>query len=131
MTTKRPEIIIEGSDDGQNWKAYEFRWKPGDPTRAPQFCSPYMPRLDWQMWFAALSDYRSNQWFMNFLIRLMEGSPPVLNLLQYNPFPDHPPRYMRALYYEYHFTGRDERNQTGQWWKRELIGLYCPTLQRN
>jgi hypothetical protein len=130
MTTSRPEIVIEGSSDGVTWKPYEFKWKPGDPSRRPRFCIPHMPRLDWQMWFAALGDYRHNAWFFEFLSRLLEGSPSVLDLLESNPFPDRPPRYVRALRYEYRFTDPAERRQTGRWWKRELLGRYCPVLQR-
>jgi hypothetical protein len=130
MTTKRYEILIEGSNDGVTWKPYEFKWKPGDPTRRPQFCEPHMPRLDWQMWFAALGDYRQNPWLINLMFRLLEGSPPVLNLLETNPFPDRAPRYVRAMLYDYRFTTREQRRQTGQWWKREPLGLYCPVLQR-
>ncbi|HEY7090699.1 MAG TPA: lipase maturation factor family protein [Tepidisphaeraceae bacterium] len=130
MTTKRPEIVIEGSNDGATWKAYEFKWKPGDMTRRPRFCAPHMPRLDWQMWFAALGNYQQNPWLMNFMSRLLEGTPPVLGLLENNPFPDHPPKYVRAVLYEYKFTDSAERRETGQWWKRELLGLYCPVLQR-
>ena len=90
MTTERPEIIIEGSDDGQNWKPYEFVWKPGDPLREPSFTTPHMPRLDWQMWFAALSIYYDHQippWLELFAQRLKAGDPAVLALLDYNPVP--------------------------------------------
>ena len=110
------------------WKPYTFKWKPGPLDRAPAFCEPHMPRLDWQMWFAALSDYRTQPWFVNFLARLLEGSPPVLDLLKENPFPDHPPKYVRAVAYDYHFTTSQERQATGQWWKRSAIGLYCPVV---
>src|SRR5262249_52823091 len=99
MTTSRREIIIEGSHDGQTWQPYEFRYKPGDLKRRPGFVAPHQPRLDWQMWFAALSDYRSNPWFMNFCVRLLQGSQEVLRLLKRNPFPDKPPRYLRAVVY--------------------------------
>src|SRR5262249_16933832 len=99
MTTERPEIIVEGSDDQTTWKSYEVRWKPGDPLRRPRFVAPHQPRLDWQMWFAALSSFEENPWFQNFLIRLLQGSPPVLRLLEKNPFPDRPPRYVRAVLY--------------------------------
>src|SRR6185436_19866867 len=85
MTTNRPEIIVEGSNDAQNWVAYEFKWKPGDLKRAPAFVEPHMPRLDWQMWFAALGSYRDNPWLMNFCYRLLQGSPEVTRLLQTNP----------------------------------------------
>jgi predicted DCC family thiol-disulfide oxidoreductase YuxK len=131
MTTKRPEIIIEGSDDGITWKPYEFKWKPGDVNRAPAFVEPHMPRLDWQMWFAALGNYQRDGWVLNLMTRLLEGSPPVLKLLQSNPFPDHPPRYIRAVLYEYRFTDRKTRRESGAWWTRQLRGLWAPVLQRN
>src|SRR5262249_33118792 len=91
MTTSRPEIIIEGSDDGMHWIEYEFKYKAGDLARRPGFVAPHQPRLDWQMWFAALERYQENPWFVRFLIRLLEGSPDVLALLANDPFPDAPP----------------------------------------
>jgi len=121
MTEKRPEIIIEGSNDGTNWKPYEFRWKPGDLARPPRFCTPHQPRLDWQMWFAALGHL--DPWFQPFLKRLLEGEPKVLALLAENPFPDAPPKFIHIVLYEYHFTDADERRQTGNWWRREQIGV--------
>jgi hypothetical protein len=126
MTTTRKEIVVEGSDDSQVWQAYEFRYKPGDPMRAPRFVAPHQPRLDWQMWFAALSSYRSQPWFQNFLVRLLQGSPDVLALLQRNPFPDHPPRYIRSRLYDYRFTDLGTRRATGAWWERTEEGLYSP-----
>ena len=126
MTRERPEIVVEGSNDGQNWLAYGFRWKPGELDRRPRFVAPYQPRLDWQMWFAALGSYQDDPWFTQFLIKLLQGSPPVLGLLAENPFPHKPPRYIRALEYDYHFTDRDEHARTGAWWRRDLKGLYCP-----
>jgi predicted DCC family thiol-disulfide oxidoreductase YuxK len=128
MTTERPEIIVEGSDDGIVWRAYEFRWKPGDPLRAPRFVAPHQPRLDWQMWFAALGRYEENPWLIRFLRKLLEGSSEVQELLAGNPFPQAPPRFVRALLYDYRFTNRAERARTGAWWRRELRGLYCPVL---
>jgi predicted DCC family thiol-disulfide oxidoreductase YuxK len=128
MTTTRPEIIIEGSNDGVSWEPYEFKYKPGDLKRRPGFVAPHQPRLDWQMWFAALQDYRSNPWLINCCVRLLQGSPEVLALLQRNPFPDAPPRLVRAVLYEYHFTDLETRRKTGQWWRRELKGIYLPPL---
>lgn len=128
MTTSRPEIIVQGSDDGENWQTYEFRYKPGQLTRAPRFVAPYQPRLDWQMWFAALGSYQSNLWFVGFAERLLEGSPEVLALLETNPFPKHPPRYVRAELYDYAFTDFAERRATGAWWKRQLMGEYLPAM---
>jgi len=128
MTTTRNEIIVEGSDDGVNWLAYEFKYKPGDVNRRPGFVEPFQPRLDWQMWFAALGDYRQNPWVVNFCVRLLQGSPEVLALLAKNPFPDRAPRYIRARLYEYHFTGINERRASGAWWEREPTGDYLPAF---
>jgi hypothetical protein len=122
MTTERPELIIEGSSDGVTWKPYEFKWKMGDVNRRPAFCVPHMPRLDWQMWFAALDEGRIERWLYHFMARLLEGSPPVLALLANNPFPDHPPQYVRVMWYDYHFTDPATRRQTGAWWRREPLG---------
>ncbi len=128
MTTQRPEIIVEGSEDGQEWRAYEFKWKPGELARAPTFVQPHMPRLDWQMWFAALRNYQSYPWYSHFMLRLLQGEPAVLDLLGDNPFPDGPPRYVRARLYIYNFTSWEERNATSSWWRREEKGLYSPVL---
>ena len=129
MTRERPEIIIEGSRDGEHWLPYTFKYKPGDPARAPGFVAPHMPRLDWQMWFAALGGFRQYQSFVLGLSqRLLEGSPPVLGLLAANPFPASPPRYVRAVLYNYHFTDLATHHRTGDWWRREEQGTYCPVL---
>lgn len=125
MTTERREIRIEGSEDGVEWKAYVFHFKPGDPHRAPPWVAPYMPRLDWQMWFAALGDMRSTPWFGNMLVRLMEGSPDVLALLETNPFPGKPPRYVRAESEYYTFTTPSDAK--GLWWKTTPGPAYCPS----
>lgn len=124
MTTHRPEIVIEGSDDGTTWHEYELRYKPGDLNRPPRLVAPHQPRLDWQMWFAALGARRG--WFVRLLARLLEGSPEVLGLFATNPFPTHPPTYVRALLYEYRMTDRETRRRTGAWWQRELLGIYVP-----
>src|SRR5207248_7940402 len=128
MTKERPEIRIEGSRDGVSWKTYEFRYKPGEPTRAPRFVAPFQPRLDWQMWFAALGDYRSEGWLLRFCEQLLRGSRPVLALLRTNPFPDAPPRYLRAMLDRYRFTDQAARRATGAWWRREPLGPYAPVL---
>jgi hypothetical protein len=124
MTTWRPEIIVEGSYDGRNWEEYEFKWKPGEVCRGPRFVAPHQPRLDWQMWFAALGAHVSNAWFKRFLERLREGSPEVLELLAKNPFQDEPPSYVRGVLYDYRFTTRAERSASGAWWQRERRGIY-------
>ncbi len=128
MTTERPEIVVEGSDDGVTWRPYEFRWKPGDVRRRPGFVAPHDPRLDWQMWFAALGGPREAGWFFAFCRRLLEGSRPVLGLLAANPFPRAPPRYVAAFVYDYRFTDAATRRATGAWWRREPRGPYCPAL---
>jgi hypothetical protein len=131
MTTSRPEIIIEGSNDGETWLDYEFKFKPGDLRRAPRWVEPFHPRLDWQMWFAALGDYRSSPWFTHLILRLLEGSPPVLALFERNPFPRSPPKYLRAVVYDYSFTPWSERRTQGEWWHRRLVGDYFPTVTLN
>jgi lipase maturation factor 1 len=128
MTRTRPEIIVEGSEDGVTWRAYNFKYKVGNVEEAPPVVAPHQPRLDWQMWFAALGDLRQEPWFINFLARLLHGSKPVLGLLRSNPFPGSPPRYVRASLFEYHLTSLAEKAKTGSWWKREERGLYCPVL---
>jgi lipase maturation factor 1 len=128
MTTTRNEIIVEGSNDGQTWLPYDFRYKPGDVMRRPGFVAPFQPRLDWQMWFAALGSPRRNEWFIYFCVRLLQGKPGVLALLAHNPFPKAPPKYIRAELYEYHFTNFAERRATGAWWRRERVGEYLPPI---
>jgi hypothetical protein len=129
MTAERPEIIIEGSNDGKEWQPYAFKYKPGDLSRRPGFVAPHQPRLDWQMWFAALGgNWRSNRWFAPLCIRLLEGSEPVLELLARNPFPGKPPQYVRALLYNYNFTTPEERKHSGNWWKRERRGVYLRAI---
>jgi lipase maturation factor 1 len=127
MTTKRDEIVIEGSSDGIEWREYEFRYKPGDLFRAPPWNIPHQPRLDWQMWFAALEDPRRLPWFWRLLQRLLENEPSVTALLRKNPFPEKPPVYLRAQFYDYSFT--DEAGKaTGRWWERHLLGVYFPIV---
>jgi predicted DCC family thiol-disulfide oxidoreductase YuxK len=128
MTTQRNEIIVEGSNDGTNWLAYEFKYKPGDVNHRPVFVAPVQPRLDWQMWFAALGSYQQNPWFEGFCVRLLQGSPDVLGLLAKNPFPNHPPKLIRAEFYNYRFTSPAERRATGAWWRREYVGEYLPAV---
>jgi hypothetical protein len=128
MTTTRPEIVIQGSNDAVNWLDYSFRYKPGDLRRGPSLVAPYQPRLDWQMWFAALGNYRSNEWFQNLMVRLLQGSSPVMRLFERTPFGGSPPRYVRALLFEYRFTTLAERRSTGDLWHRDLRGLYFPAI---
>jgi len=125
MTKERWEIVVEGSRDGTTWEPYAFKWKPGDVLRAPGLVQPHMPRLDWQMWFAALTDAPPS-WFDAFLVRLLENEPSVTALLGKNPFPGEPPHYIRATSYRYEFTTAEERRATGAWWKRTGERPYSP-----
>ena len=128
MTRTRDEIIVEGSNDGSRWLAYEFKYKPGDVYRAPPVIAPLQPRLDWQMWFAALGTYRDNPWFVNFVVRLLQGRPEVTRLLRTNPFPGAPPRYIRATIYRYWFTDLKTGGKTGAWWNRTPRGVYMRAI---
>ena len=128
MTTTRPEVIVEGSMDGESWLPYEFDWKPGSLNRSPGFVAPHMPRLDWQMWFAALRSYERAKWVSNFLVRLLQGSSSVLELMSDNPFPNAPPRYVRTRLYDYRFTSLRQRWESGDWWRREFVGEYSPVV---
>jgi predicted DCC family thiol-disulfide oxidoreductase YuxK len=128
MTKDRDEIIIEGSADGIDWRPYEFKWKPGDVMRAPGWCAPHQPRLDWQMWFAALESPRQNPWLIGLVFRLFHNQPEVIHLLKKNPFPNSPPHYIRAEFYRYRFTTMDEHRRTGAWWKRQFLGEYLPEI---
>jgi lipase maturation factor 1 len=130
MTTTRPEIVVQGSNDGQDWRTYEFRYQPGDVKRAPPWVAPYQPRLDWQMWFAALGPVRDSPWFYNFAGRLIEGSAAVRGLLAYDPFPGGAPRYLRAVEYDYQFTDFAERRKTGAWWRRQEKGVWAAFSRR-
>ena len=128
MTTERPEITVEGSQDGVLWLPYGFKWKPGDLHRAPAYVAPYQPRLDWQMWLAALGGPQDNPWFVPFLVKLLQGSPDVLGLLQTNPFPGRPPRFIRARVEDYRFTDWKTRFQTGDWWQKQYRAVYIPAF---
>jgi predicted DCC family thiol-disulfide oxidoreductase YuxK len=123
MTTNRREIVIEGSYDGVEWREYEFRYKPGDMMRPPLWNIPHQPRLDWQMWFAALDNPQRLRWFWRFMERLLENEPTVTALLARNPFADKPPVYVRAQFYDYSFAGSEEK-ASGRWWNRRLLGQY-------
>jgi len=126
MTKDRGEIVLEGSVDGMDWLPYEFKWKPGDVKRAPGWCAPHQPRLDWQMWFAALETPQQNSWLLGLVFKLLQGSHDTSRLLAHNPFPDKAPRYIRATFYRYRFTTGSELRQTGAWWKRQELREYLP-----
>ena len=135
VTRTRGEIVIEGTSDTEltaqtKWREYAFKGKPGDPSRRPMQIAPYHLRLDWLMWFAAMSTPAEHQWFPRLLVKLLEGDPGTLALIDMNPFPDRPPKFVRAVYYEYRFTTPEERRQTGAWWHRDFVGLYYPPVTR-
>jgi len=134
VTRERYEIAIEGTDeesvsDQTVWREYLFRGKPGEPSRMPVQIAPYHLRLDWLMWFAAMSGPEDYPWFPPLLVKLLGGDKAILGLLRSNPFPQHPPRWIRAQRYLYRFTTPSERRQTGDWWKREPAGVYFPPVQ--
>lgn len=128
MTKERIEIIVEGSEDGENWKEYLFPYKPSEMTRSPRRVSPYQPRLDWQMWFLPFENFESENWFQQFLYHLLKGTPDVLKLIRYNPFQNQPPKYIRALMYDYTFSTAKQKKEWGWWWQRKLLGLYTPVM---
>ena len=130
MTTVRPELVVEVSADGSEWREQPFRWKPGDPGRAPGFVQPHMPRLDWQLWFAALDPASAEVWLQALLDKLLAGEPAVTRLLGPPPLGDTPPRHVRLAYYRYDFTSFAEGRATGDWWRRELQGYVMEASAR-
>jgi len=130
MTTARPEIVIEVSDDGTVWKEQEFRWKAGDVMRPPRFVQPHMPRLDWQMWFAALDPFSAQEWLLTLADRIVAGETAVTRLLSPSPLAERP-RYVRLAYYRYHFTSASERAKTGAWWRREFVAYLTEPIGRS
>jgi hypothetical protein len=133
ITRTRYEIVIEGTDDSSvtpntAWREYEFKGKPGDPSRRPPQIAPYHLRLDWLMWFEAFSPQPQSEWFIALLQKLLRGDAATLSLLRTNPFPGGAPRFLRARYYRYWFTTADERRQTGRWWNRQLVSEYVPPI---
>ena len=130
MTRGRYEIEFQGSNDGQTWVAYPFRYKPQDLGKRPGIYAPYQPRFDWNLWFASLGSWRENLIVPSSEERLLAGSPDVLALFAGNPFPQAPPQQLRAVLWQYWFTTLEEKRATGMWWKRKLIGLYAPVLER-
>ncbi len=131
--TQRYEIVIEGTSDPNPgpdtiWKEYEFPGKPTAVDRRPPFTAPYHYRIDWQIWFAAMSRYEREGWLVHYVYKLLQNDPGALSLLKENPFPDTPPKYIRAILYEYRFTTPEEKRETGDWWVRKPLGPWMPTL---
>jgi hypothetical protein len=135
VSKRRYEVVVEGTDDREPgpqtvWKEYEFKGKPGDVHRRPPQVAPYHLRLDWMMWFAALSVAYAEPWFIRFLAKLLENDRATLRLLRHDPFPGAPPAFVRARLFRYRFTTREERRRTGAWWHREPFADYCPPIGR-
>jgi len=130
MTRGRYEIEFQGSDDGQTWVVYPFRFKPQDPSKAPGIYAPYQPRFDWNLWFASLSSWRQEPIVLHTEQSLLRGDGDVLLLFAGNPFPHAPPRQVRCVIWQYRFTTPAEKRSQGMWWKRQQLGLYAPTLER-
>lgn len=133
VTRERYEVVIEGTEDPEGspeskWREYEFKGKPGDPNRRPPQVAPYHLRLDWLMWFAAMTTPWNHPWVLELIERLLRNDAPTLKLLRDNPFPDQPPALIRAGLYRYRFTTRQERKQTGAWWARDWVGEYLPPI---
>jgi len=129
MTRQRNEIILQGSTDGQTWRDYDFIYKPGDEKKPLTWSIPHQPRLDWQMWFAALDQPQNELWLFGLMHRLLQNEPSVLRLLSDNPFPDEPPRYVRAMFYAYRFTTPQEKEAAkGAVWSRTELGPYIPLV---
>jgi len=130
MTPHRYEIEFQGSNDGENWVAYPFRYKPQGLKDRPRIYAPYQPRFDWNLWFASLGSWQQNLFVPRTEELLLENDRDVLELFAGNPFPDAPPRLMRAVLWQYWFSSMEEKRNKGVWWRRQLIGDYAPTLMK-
>jgi hypothetical protein len=130
MTRGRYEIEFQGSADGQTWVAYPFRYKPQELNEPPRIYAPYQPRFDWNLWFASLGSWREYPIVPNTEVLLLSNDKDVLALFAGNPFSREPPHQIRAVLWQYWFTTMSEKRATGRWWRRQLLGLYAPTLER-
>jgi lipase maturation factor 1 len=131
MTRGRYEIEFQGSNDGQNWTPYSFRYKPQALNEPPGIYAPYQPRFDWNLWFASLGSWREYPIVPNTEVRLLANDKDVLALFKSNPFDHEPPRQIRAVLWQYWFTSMEEKRNTGMWWRRQDLGLYAPTVERS
>jgi lipase maturation factor 1 len=131
MTRGRYEIEFQGSDDGKTWVAYPFRYKPQDLNKPPGIYAPYQPRFDWNLWFASLGSWQEYSIVPRTEVRLLSNDSDVLSLLKQNPFPQKPPRQVRAVLWQYWFTSMAEKRAQGLWWRRQFLGLYAPTIERD
>jgi len=130
MTWRRYEIEFQGSDDGEHWTTYPFRYKPQDPARAPGIYAPYQARFEWNLWFASLGQWRGDPWVVRAEQCLLSNDQDVLALFASNPFAAAPPKQVRAVLWQYWFTDLVTKRSTGMWWRRQLLGLYAPSLER-
>ena len=130
LTRGRYEIEFQGSADGTNWTTYPFRYKPQALNQPPGIYAPYQPRFDWNLWFASLASWRDDSIVPNTEARLLSNDKDVLSLFAANPFAASPPKQIRVLLWQYWFTSMKEKRETGNWWRRQLIGLYAPTIER-
>lgn len=128
MTTRRYELLIEGSADGRDWRPYRLPYKPDAPDDPLRIAGLHMPRLDWQLWFAALRPRCTDDWTVALVHRLLEGSPPVRALFEAPPFPDQPPALIRIRRVDARFTPPAERDATGAIWTFTPAGEWCPPL---
>jgi hypothetical protein len=130
MTPHRYEIEFQGSNDGEHWIAYPFRYKPQRLNERPRIYAPYQPRFDWNLWFASLGSWQQNPMVPRTEELLLENDPDVLGLFADNPFPHAPPHLLRAVLWQYWFSTMQEKRTSGVWWRRELIGPYAPTITK-
>ena len=130
MTRGRYEIEFQGSEDGKNWVPYPFRYKPQDLSVPPGIYAPYQPRFDWNLWFASLGSWGDYSIVPRTEVQLLSNDKDVLNLFAKNPFPNGPPRQVRAVMWQYWFTTMSEKRTQGLWWRRQFVGLYAPTVER-
>jgi len=130
MTPHRYEIEFQGSNDGQTWTAYPFRYKPQNPVIAPGIYAPYQPRFDWNLWFASLGPWQQSPFVVRTEELLLQNDRPVLSLFAGNPFGDAPPRYVRTVLWQYWFSTPEQKRTQGLWWRRQLLGTFAPTLTR-
>jgi lipase maturation factor 1 len=131
MTRGRYELEFQGSADGKIWTAYPFRYKPQNVNSPPRVYAPYQPRFDWNLWFASLGSWRRSPFVLQVEQRLLDGQPDVLALFAGNPFPGKPPAQIRVVMWQYWFSDWQEKREQGVWWRRDQIGLYAQTLERN
>jgi hypothetical protein len=128
MTPHRYEIEFQGSNDGENWVAYPFRYKPQDVRERPGIYAPYQPRFDWNLWFASLGSWLQNPMVPRTEELLLHGNTDVLGLFAGNPFPSAPPKYVRAVIWQYWFSTPEQKREQGVWWTRQYLGTYAPTI---